>query len=541
MWEKRSFLLFFTSLCLSQRVASQNLHDARSYAAASALTPSITTTSSPTPQTLDPVIIEDTDAVAEEMHIQDLLALAAIVERAAQTAPLPSDPSLSIFSAQQSVALEALSSAESEFSSVASFLQTFTPAAPSVFASGDTSVTVSVPSATPSSASQTSAQSTSATASTQRSSSATTASSTSQRSSSSQSTPTSSRSQTTLSTSSRSSSTDSSTTRTSSSHSSTSFSSTSSKSTSSTTSTSSSSSTSHSPTPSTSEATNRPTNGTAPVPPSSSSNNLSGGQIAGISVGSIGAAAIGIAGIAFYLRRRSQRAARHRELNQVYPEEAYLYDPPITPPPETAQIGGPRGGPGDPGAGILVTREFGTNGAARSAESFHTTNQTLPSTGGATRSLSPEETDDPRAGLIPAVQPPSPLTIPGVNTAYTNTYPNGSPIRNGNGNGNGNYSPNSPRFVNTANGTFPSTNAARPVAYGLGVSTAAVASQAAQNRSRNLSGEQDPSVAASPMDIRREERMVLSPEGEGGDMGMGRVSYGGADPGVGRVRRAWGW
>lgn len=59
-----------------------------------------------------------------------------------------------------------------------------------------------------------------------------------------------------------------------------------------------------------------------------------------------------------------------------------------------------------------------------------------------------------------------------------------------------------------------------------------------------MASDPHPSYAVSPSDIRRDEHMPLSPDGEAGDLGNGRdgVTFGGAvSPGIGRVRKAWGW
>jgi hypothetical protein len=279
-----------------------------------------------------------------------------------------------------------------------------------------------------------------------------------------------------------------------------------------------------------------------------------------------------VAGLFYFLRRRQQRAAAQRAANQVYPEEAYLYDPPITPPPETAERGGaPQLGPvtsGNSAGGIFVTREFGTNANGNSQESFHTAStarngfgngfgngSTNTPNGGEGLASAPTTSREPllapqsppghpldseRTGLIPAA-----AGVAGASAApnfsqpraFTGTAPSSS------------YSPTSPRYVSpTGESAFPAASSARPVAYGLGVSTQQAASHAAQVRSRDF-GETDPAYAVSPTDIRRQETTPLSPEGDMGVLGANGkgpgadgVTYGGGVyPGAGRARQSWGW
>ncbi|KAF2403862.1 hypothetical protein EJ06DRAFT_527459 [Trichodelitschia bisporula] len=104
-------------------------------------------------------------------------------------------------------------------------------------------------------------------------------------------------------------------------------SSTSSSTTSSSTSTSASSSSSSSSTP---------TGVPLPAQTSQPSHAIPGHVIAGVVIGIVSAAILTVAAAIYFLRRR--RPQPRPSSPGVYPQEAFLYDPPVTPPPEPANI-----------------------------------------------------------------------------------------------------------------------------------------------------------------------------------------------------------
>lgn len=338
------------------------------------------------------------------------------------------------------------------------------------------------------------------------------------------------------------------------------------------------------------------TNGTA-IAPTAAPSHLSGGAIAGVSVGAFAAAAVVVAALSYLLRRRMMNAAAIREANKVYPEEAYLYDPPRTPPPEMNQMA-----PAGAMAGAIASRDFGNGANGSSNGSFQPGGMGHMSPD-QMRSFTPEL--DESAGLIPGAavaagagaggwhsrdqsrESPTGISPIGASPsrynqgnsqglsfsqrspaaynnnnpgypysasnlspiAYSNAYPHTvSPVRPHINTSNNAFSAYGPRTVNPASGSFAPVSASRPVAYGLGVSKGQVAGQAALGRSRTIrdsvEGEIDPNVAESPADVRRAERSPLSPEGAeaGGDISSARrVSYGGAEGGAYSGRRNWGW
>ncbi|KAF1981457.1 hypothetical protein K402DRAFT_236057 [Aulographum hederae CBS 113979] len=111
-----------------------------------------------------------------------------------------------------------------------------------------------------------------------------------------------------------------------------------------------------------------PTTSPTPPPSTSASSNLSGGSIAGITIGAVSAAALAFTALMYLLRRRA--AGGRRE--QVFPEEAYLYDPEMTPPgggsslrsPDMSALGGSAGSPVTP---VRMDSPAGAAGAGMGA------------------------------------------------------------------------------------------------------------------------------------------------------------------------------